>query len=193
MSHPAEYYSDYPDAVQVPALERPLVLAGPPGVGIGSVGSALCSLTGWPYVEVERVIEHEVGRSIAGLVSREGIALVTARCWSHLYRAIIRSPAACVAVHAPVIAADPRLREVLSRAKLIYLEAEPQDLHAHLERQQVQKPGELAWFGRSAILRPDVQRLADESVAVRAAAHEVRRVRPDAALRTARAIFRDLV
>ncbi|HCH62236.1 MAG: hypothetical protein CL927_07835 [Deltaproteobacteria bacterium] len=192
MSHPGEYYSDYPDAVQAPALGRPWVIAGPPGVGIGSVGSSLCSLTGWPYVEVERIIEHEVGRSIAGLVSREGISLVTARCWSRVYRAIIRSPAACIAVHAPVIASEPRLQEILARARLVYLDADPAALHAHLERQQAKSPGELAWFGRSAILRSDVQRLAEECLPVRAAAHEVRHVRPDAALRTARAIFRDL-
>lgn len=192
MPHPAEYYSDYPDAVQVPSLERPLVLAGPPGIGVGSVGAALCSLTGWPYVEVERVIEHEVGRSIAGLVSREGIELVTARCWSHVYRALIRSPAACIAVHAPVLASEPRLAEVLSRARLVYLDADASALHANLERQQARSPGELAWFGRSAILRHDVEQLVADSTIVRASAHEVRPVRPDAALRTARSILKAL-
>ena len=97
-----------------------------------------------------------------------------------------------IAVHAPVLASEPRLAEVLSRARLVYLDADASALHANLERQQARSPGELAWFGRSAILRHDVEQLAADSTMVRASAHEVRPVRPDAALRTARSILKAL-
>jgi shikimate kinase len=191
MSHPAEYYSDYPDAPVIPRLQRPLVITGPPGIGIKSVGAALCSLSGWPYVEIERLVEHDVGCAIAGLVSVEGLALVSARCWSQVYRALIRSPAAVIAVHAPILAHRPRLDELLARARMVYLDAEPADLFRHLEHQQTQSPGELAWFGRSAIELEAVRELVRESDPVRRAAHEVRRVRPEGALRSARAILAD--
>ncbi len=191
MPHPAEYYSDYPDAQVTPELDRHIVLTGPPGVGVKSVGTALCSLSGWAYVEVDRLVEHDVGCAIAGLVAREGLALVSARCWSQVYRALVRSPAAVIVVHAPVLAHRSRLNELLERARLVYLDADPADLAVHLKHRQTQRPGELAWFGRSPIELDAVHALVRESDPVRRAAHEVRRVRPDASLRAARAILAD--
>jgi len=151
MSHPGEYYSNYPGAVEIPLLQKHLVLTGPPGTAPGSVGAALCSLTGWPMCEVERLVEHDAGRAIAALVQTEGIQMVSARVWSHVARQLARPRPSVIAVHAPFLQHAPRLAHVRAHAQLVFLDAHPAGLPAALRRRQQEQPGELPWFGRFPI------------------------------------------
>ncbi len=54
-------------------------LCGPPGAGKSTVAPALAALRGAEALDVDALIERELGEPIARLVEREGIAAFRAR------------------------------------------------------------------------------------------------------------------
>lgn len=192
MDGPPSYYSNHPLADSVPFLQRPVVLAGSPGVGVGIIGASLCSLTRWPYVEIERAVEHEAARSLAWLMTNEGEAVVSGRCWAHVVRALARQPASVVAVPAIVVAPGPRLNHILEHADVHFITASVDDQVEWLEQRSARDGGRLDWFpsGLSGIPSVEVLHLAGAPVAQRALACHT--VRPSAHLRTARRLLKTL-
>lgn len=53
-------------------LERPLVLCGVPGAGVGRTARAVNLLTGVPFVWIDRRVEHQLGKSVEVVQFREG-------------------------------------------------------------------------------------------------------------------------
>ena len=185
MAGPLSYYGNYPGAESVPPLARPIVLAGAPGVGIGLIGASLCSLTGWPYVEIERAVEHDAGRAIAGLMMREGEAMVSARCWAHVARSLARRPHSVIAVPAIVLAPGPRLKHVQQHARLHHLTA-PIDEQVDWLLQRSEREDGLAWFPAGVGGPPSVEVLHLAGAPVARSADVCHSVTPSAHLRTAR-------
>ena len=192
MSGPFSYYGDHPLAEPTPFLKRRVVLAGAPGVGEGVVGSTLCSLTGWPFVEIERAVEHDAGHSMARLMVHEGEAMVSARCWAHVARALVRQPLSVIAVPAIVLAPSPRLKHVLQNADLHYITAPVEEQVAWLEKRRIRDGGRLGWFPNGMAGPPSVEVLHQACAPVARDATVSHAVRPDAHLRTARRLMRML-
>jgi len=189
MSNSHSYYGAHPLAEAAPTLDRPLVLSGAPGVGVGLVGATLCSLTGWPFVEIERAVEHDAGHSIARLTVQEGIAMVSARCWAHVARTLGRSPTSVIAVPAMVLAASPRLAHVLERATVHHLTASIPDQVEWLQQRSERDPGHLGWFLSGTAATTAVETLHQSCLPVAQRATACHTVRPSAHLRTARTLM----
>ena len=62
------YYDPYPTH----QLEKPLCLVGFMGAEIHTVGYFLSSMTGLPFIELDKWIEHESGKTIAHLYYEQG-------------------------------------------------------------------------------------------------------------------------
>lgn len=66
------YYDPYPRF----ALERPVLIAGQLGCGAPSMGRMVSARTGLAFCEIDRLIEHESGCSLAKLVNEQGGARI---------------------------------------------------------------------------------------------------------------------
>ena len=73
-------------------LGRAVVIAGQIGCGAAAIGRNLTARTGLPFAEVDRVIEHEAGRSLARLAVEEGTRRLEDRAAAVLRRLVESSP-----------------------------------------------------------------------------------------------------
>ncbi len=151
--HPADVERDRA-LFSSPALDRPVVVAGAPGVGLSGIASAVGSLSGWPLVELDRRVEHDAGRSVAHIVLDEGAAMLAARCRAHLARALRERPPGIVAVRAAVLDHADTRRELAARARLVLLEAPVDVLVFGLALLRARSPGSVPDFVGGGPLAP---------------------------------------
>ena len=156
-----DYYSYKPTA----QLERPLVLAGLPGVDVGKTARVVNMLTGVPLVWLDRRASHLLGRSIEIAPRQERIAAER----DLLKTFLARTP--------PVIAAsqltltDPLCRELLRDCTRIHLAI---SIENSLERVQQRSAEDLRAFhflreGRPfdpSALRPVLEELETQLLAL---------------------------
>jgi shikimate kinase len=90
----SDYYEPYPRL----RLSRAVVLAGQIGCGAAAIGRNVASRTGLPFSEVDRLIEHEAGSSLARLVVEEGPEGLAGRAEAVLARLAGRSPRGLIVV-----------------------------------------------------------------------------------------------
>ena len=68
--------SDYYDPFPRMSLSRPILIAGQLGSRTRLIGRSFCARTGLPFVDIDRKIEHEAGRSLIEIAGVEGPARV---------------------------------------------------------------------------------------------------------------------
>ena len=68
------YYSYAPVLV----TKRPIALAGFIGAQVPLTGAVLATLTGLPYIDLERHVEHDAGCAISALVATRGLDTLAA-------------------------------------------------------------------------------------------------------------------
>jgi shikimate kinase len=83
---------DYYDPSPRLRLGRCVVLAGQIGSGAPAIGRHVCSRTGLPFHEVDRLIEHEAGCSLARLVVERGRERLERQTESILIRLLQQQP-----------------------------------------------------------------------------------------------------
>ena len=88
----ADYYSPHPRVV----LGRPLVLAGEMGCGIPAIGRGIAARTGLRFCELDRVIEHAAGRSLARIDAPAARRATEARADGALATVLARRPCGVV-------------------------------------------------------------------------------------------------
>ena len=88
--------TDYYDPHARLSLSRPILVAGQIGSGTRLIGRTLCARTGLPFVEVDRQIEHEAGRSLARIATEDGLNRLANWSRSVLERLAIQRPWAVV-------------------------------------------------------------------------------------------------
>ena len=141
------YYGDHPSDVDegpdLPALDRPLLLIGPPGAGVGSVAAALCSLTGWPLADLDRRVEHDAGRSLAALLRAEGPRMLRAREAAALARALQERPPAVIAAGPLAFEHLDSRRQAAAGAQIVCLLRPLDALRAGLLAERTRSPGAL--------------------------------------------------
>jgi len=87
-----ERSSDYYDPHPRVTIDKPIVLAGQIGSGAPAIGRGVAARTGLRFSEIDRMVEHGAGCSLAALAASEGIAIVEERADGALRRVVARPP-----------------------------------------------------------------------------------------------------
>jgi shikimate kinase len=112
--------SDYYEPHARIRLQKPIVLAGKIGCTAAAIARSLAGQTGLPFTEVDRLIEHEAGRSLARIAAEDGAERLTAWADSALSRIAGDAPFGLIVLDRawPSIAARGTLRD---RTHLVYV------------------------------------------------------------------------
>ena len=105
-------------------LAQPLVLIGGHGSGASQVAQAVCARTGLPFDDIDRVIEHMAGCSLAALSLRPAAGRHVELLRTALDQALRRRPCPVIAL-GPDGLRDPACRRrIAGAATLVYLYAD---------------------------------------------------------------------
>ena len=127
--------SDYYDYHATVQLVRPTVLIGLPGVDYRQVGRDTSSLTGLPFVDVDRWVEHEAGQSLYALLSDRG-AEVLEQAESRMTEKALGSPPPGIIVLGDAALAQPtNLERALTRGFVVYFKQSLSNVYWELRRQ----------------------------------------------------------
>lgn len=130
----------YYDMSPTVALERPLLLVGLPGSGVGAVSRDLALFTGLPWVHLDRAVEHAAGASIDALILRSG-EVARAAIERELLPSLLRQPLPHVVALGETTLVDPLLAEMVRSERVIYLHRPRELLWARLRERLGRKPG----------------------------------------------------
>lgn len=122
------YYSHAPALVP----DRPVALTGFLGARVPLTGALLSTLTGLPFIDLDRHVEHDAGCSLARLVYARGTDVLAGHERRVLARVLRESPPPIIALgHATLT--DPQTRALLcQKARLIFIERPLAELHRQL-------------------------------------------------------------
>ena len=137
------YYDPYP----LLRLSRPVVLAGQIGCGARLVGRSLSARTGLPFAEVDRLIEHEAGRSLIRIAHEDGAAHIEHGALRVLERLATRPPFGLIVLDGAWPAGDS-LPQLIEKMDFVHLQRAPAFLHERLLKER-QRAGEWIVYGDS--------------------------------------------
>ena len=115
MSMSNSSYYDYHPTIQ---LERPVVLGGMPGTPYREVGHYLASLTGLSILDLDRWLEHQVGKSLWDFVQSEGEEVLRQKEFEYLDRALVAQPRGLLIVSEGTLAQAANRRKISESAGL---------------------------------------------------------------------------
>lgn len=124
------YYSYAPTLM----IDRPVALAGFMGARVPLTGAMLSTLTGLPFIDLDRHVEHDAGRSLARIVHERGAETLAGYERRVLARVLRESPPPIIALgHATLT--DLRTRAMVQqRAQIIFIERPLGELFRHLTK-----------------------------------------------------------
>ena len=160
------YYSYEP----LVTLQRPLALCGAVGAPVAPVASMVSQLTGLPYVELDRWLEHEAGQTVSALALEEGERGLRRRERKLVRRALEQRPCPVIALGEGALLSRWVRGAVRRRADLVYLAAAPRDLWDGV---RALSPGARYPFIRAPRDVGDLERYLASRVPTYAAAHRV--------------------
>ena len=137
MSMSNSSYYDYHPTIQ---LERPVVLGGMPGTPYREVGHYLASLTGLSILDLDRWLEHQVGKSLWDFVQAEGEEVLRQKEFEYLDRALAAQPRGLLIVSEGTLAQAANRSKISDSAGLVYLSSAPTATYWHV-RQQISERG----------------------------------------------------
>jgi len=131
------YYNYAPTVV----LSRPVALIGFMGARVPLTGVNLATITGLPFIDLDRQVEHAAGRSLSRLVHERGVEALAGYERRMLGRALAESPPPIIAMgHATL--SDPQTREmVMAGAEVFFIERDINEMYGHLMNELSQAPG----------------------------------------------------
>ncbi|MBL8619129.1 MAG: hypothetical protein JNM72_26180 [Deltaproteobacteria bacterium] len=144
-------------------LERPVVVIGPPGAGTVAVCNALVSVTGLPFIDLMRRVEHDAGKSAAHIQLREGERMLRAREAALLLRALDERPAGLIACGAWAWSSAEVRRELKARAQTVRLRRPlPALVDGLIEELRRSPASEPAFMGRQPVTSARLRALLAE-------------------------------
>jgi shikimate kinase len=136
------YYGHQPPVL----LGRPLCLVGFLGAGSVPVGSALGALTGLPWIDLDRRVEHAAGRSISQLVLERGEAAHMDLEAVALRRALDARPPGIVSLGPGALRRAEGAAAVGAEATSVYLRLSVEELARNIRRELDLQPGRYPEF-----------------------------------------------
>jgi XRE family transcriptional regulator, aerobic/anaerobic benzoate catabolism transcriptional regulator len=114
---------------------RHVALVGLRGAGKSTLGRMLAQHLGWPFVELDRVVEEEYGASIPDLIEMAGTATFRRHERGALERVIAAHEAAIITTAGGIVADPETYSLLLRRAHTVWIKARPED---HMSRVMAQ-------------------------------------------------------
>jgi XRE family transcriptional regulator, aerobic/anaerobic benzoate catabolism transcriptional regulator len=114
---------------------RRIALVGLRGAGKSTLGRMLAQHMGWPFVELDRVVEEDYGASIPDLIEMAGTATFRRHERGALERVIAAHEAAIITTAGGIVADPETYSLLLRRTHTIWIKARPED---HMSRVMAQ-------------------------------------------------------
>jgi len=110
---------------------RRIALVGLRGAGKSTLGRMLAQHLGWPFVELDRVVEADYGASIPDMIEMAGTATFRRYEKSALDRIVATHEAAVITTAGGIVAVPETYALLLRRAHTVWIKARPED---HMSR-----------------------------------------------------------
>jgi len=114
---------------------RRIALVGLRGAGKSTLGRMLAQHLGWPFIELDRVVEEDYGASIPDLIEMAGTATFRRHERAALERVIAAHEAAIITTAGGIVADPETYSLLLRRAHTVWIKARPED---HMSRVMAQ-------------------------------------------------------
>jgi XRE family aerobic/anaerobic benzoate catabolism transcriptional regulator len=114
---------------------RRIALVGLRGAGKSTLGRMLAQHLGWPFIELDRVVEEDYGASIPDLIEMAGTATFRRHERSALDRVIAAHEAAVITTAGGIVANQESYALLLRRTHTIWIKARPEE---HMSRVMAQ-------------------------------------------------------
>jgi XRE family aerobic/anaerobic benzoate catabolism transcriptional regulator len=114
---------------------RRIALVGLRGAGKSTLGRMLAQHLGWPFIELDRLVEEDYGASIPDLIEMAGTATFRRHERSALDRIITAHEAAIITTAGGIVANPETYALLLRRSHTIWIKARPED---HMSRVMAQ-------------------------------------------------------
>jgi len=114
---------------------RRIALVGLRGAGKSTLGRMLAQHLGWPFIELDRLVEEDYGASIPDLIEMAGTATFRRHERSALDRIITTHDAAIVTTAGGIVSNPETYALLLRRTHTIWIKARPED---HMSRVMAQ-------------------------------------------------------
>jgi XRE family aerobic/anaerobic benzoate catabolism transcriptional regulator len=114
---------------------RRITLVGLRGAGKSTLGRMLAQHLGWPFIELDRVVEEDYGASIPDLIEMAGTATFRRHERSALDRIVAAHDAAIVTTAGGIVANPETYALLLRQSHTIWIKAQPED---HMSRVMAQ-------------------------------------------------------
>jgi XRE family aerobic/anaerobic benzoate catabolism transcriptional regulator len=114
---------------------RRIALVGLRGAGKSTLGRMLAQHLGWPFIELDRLVEEDYGASIPDLIEMAGTATFRRHERSALDRIVTTHDAAIITTAGGIVANQENYALLLRRSHTIWIKARPED---HMSRVMAQ-------------------------------------------------------
>jgi XRE family transcriptional regulator, aerobic/anaerobic benzoate catabolism transcriptional regulator len=114
---------------------RRIALVGLRGAGKSTLGRMLAQHLGWPFVELDRMVEEDYGASIPDLIEMAGTATFRRHERGALERVIGAHEAAIITTAGGIVADPETYSLLLRRTHTVWIKAQPED---HMSRVMAQ-------------------------------------------------------
>jgi XRE family aerobic/anaerobic benzoate catabolism transcriptional regulator len=114
---------------------RHVALVGLRGAGKSTLGRMLAQHLGWPFIELDRMVEEDYGASIPDLIEMAGTATFRRHERGALERVIAAHEAAIITTAGGIVADPETYSLLLRRAHTVWIKARPED---HMSRVMAQ-------------------------------------------------------
>ena len=114
---------------------RRIALVGLRGAGKSTLGRMLAQHLGWPFIELDRVVEEDYGASIPDLIEMAGTATFRRHERSALERVVAAHEAAVITTAGGIVSDHETYALLLRRSHTIWIKARPED---HMSRVMAQ-------------------------------------------------------
>ena len=108
-----------------------IALVGLRGAGKTTLGRALAERLGWPFVEINRVIEQEYGATVAMLIDMSGVSAFRRYEQSALEKVIAEHDKVVIATAGGIVSNPETYALLLRRTHTVWVKAKPQE---HMSR-----------------------------------------------------------
>ncbi len=114
---------------------RRIALVGLRGAGKTTLGQMLAKRLGWPFVELNRVVEQEYGASVSMLIEMSGVTAFRRYEQASLEKVIAENDKVVIATAGGIVANPETYALLLRRAHTVWVQAQPQE---HMSRVMAQ-------------------------------------------------------